>query len=83
MEVGPQNELFNKKAVMVAPEDADRARSIIADFLERKLPEEDEATSHFSLSQKLRMIFEAVFFMWFMPGKKKCKRADKTEGCLK
>ncbi len=73
MEVGPQIELFNRKAIMVAPEESGRAKNIISEFLGSELPEEDEVTSHYSLGQKLRMIFEAVFFMWFVPGKKKRK----------
>jgi hypothetical protein len=76
MEVGPQIELFNKKVMMVAADDVDRAKGIITDFLGNQIPEEDEGTSHYSLGQKLRMIFEAVFFMWFMPGKKRRKGAD-------
>lgn len=76
MEVGPQIELFNKKAVMVVSYDVDRAKNIIEDFLGRKLPEKVEVTSYYSLSQKLRMIFEAVFFWWFIPGKKRPKRTD-------
>jgi hypothetical protein len=76
MEVGPQIELFNKKAIMVALEDVDRAKQIIADFLERELPEEADDASHYSLRQKLRMIFEALFFWWFMPGKKRRKSTD-------
>lgn len=76
MEVGPQIELFNKKAIMVAPEEVDLAKHIIADFLGRELPEEVENTAHYSLGQKLRMIFEALFFWWFMPGKKRRKTTD-------
>ena len=71
MEVGPQIELFNKKALMVASVDVDRAKGIITDFLGNQIPEAYEDTSHYSLGQKLRMIFEAVFFWWYIPGKKR------------
>jgi len=76
MEVGPQIELFNKKAIMVAPEEVDRAKHVIAEFLGRELPEEVEVTSHYSTGQKLRMILESLFFWWFIPGKKRCKGKD-------
>lgn len=72
MRVGPQIDLLNKKTIMVAPEDADRAREIIANLLESPVPEEEEQTEY-SFDQKLRMIFEAVFFGWFIPGKKRRK----------
>jgi len=68
MEVGPQIELFNMKAVMVASEDADQARHVIAEFLGRALPEEAEVAPEYTLGQKIRMIFEAVLFGWFVPG---------------
>ncbi len=76
MEVGPQIELFNKKTVMVAPEDADRAKQIIEEFLRRELPVVVEVTSHFSLGQKIRMIFETLIFGWFIPGKKRRRGMD-------
>ncbi len=76
MEVGPQIELFNKKAIMVAPEEAERAKKIISEFLGSELSVEDEVASHYSLGQKLRMIFEAIFFWWFIPGKKRSKGRD-------
>ena len=73
MRVGPQIDLFNKKTIMVAPEDADRAKEMISDLLERCLPEEEEP-AQYSIGQKLRMIFEALFFGWFIPGRKRHKR---------
>jgi len=48
MEVGPQIELFNKKAIMVAPEDAERAKQIIAEFIGSETPE-DDGYNHISL----------------------------------
>lgn len=74
MKVGPQIELLNKKAIMVAPEDADRAKQIIAEFLENENPEEDEITPHYSVGQKVRMFLEFLIFGWFIPGKKKRER---------
>jgi len=73
MEVGPQIELFNKKTVMVASADADRSKHIIEEFLEREPPEEAEVVWHYTLGQKMRMVFEALLFCWFVPGKKRRK----------
>jgi len=72
MRVGPQIDLFNKKTIMVAPDDADRAREIISNLLERKVSEEEEQ-AHYSIAQKMRMVIEAVLFGWFIPGKKRRK----------
>jgi Putative prokaryotic signal transducing protein len=74
MRVGPQIDLLNKKTIMVTPEDADRAREIITNLLERQVPEEDEQTEY-SAGQKLRMIFQALFFGWFIPEKKRRKES--------
>ena len=77
LEVGPQIELFNRKAIMVAQEDADRAKHIITEFLGCELPEEDGVASDYSLGQKLRMILESLIFCWFIPGRKKRKKIEK------
>jgi len=77
MQVGPQIELFNKKTIMVDSGDVDQAKYIIAEFLGREIPEEDEITSHYSFGQKLRLILESLIFCWFIPGKKKRKKADR------
>jgi len=70
MRVGPQIDLLNKKAIMVASEDAERVKSIIDDVLGREIPEE-AAEEIYTTSQKLRMILETVIFGWFIPGKKR------------
>jgi hypothetical protein len=70
MRVGPQIELLNKKTILVATEDAERAKGIISDLLGRKIPEE-AAEEKYSASQKLRMILETLIFGWFIPGKKR------------
>lgn len=78
MQVGPQIDLLNKKTIMVAPEDVGRAKEIIANFLKRQLPEEDEEKEQYSIEQKLRMILEAIFFWWFVPGRKRRKKQSDT-----
>jgi hypothetical protein len=71
MRVGPQIGLVNKKTIMVAPEDHDRAKDIISNFLQYS--KEEEGESQYSFSQKLRMVVEALLFTWFMPGRKRRK----------
>jgi hypothetical protein len=74
MEVGPRIDLINKKTVMVAPEDADRARHIITEFLESSIPEETGVVHQYTFGQKCRMILEAVLLCWFIPGRKRRKQ---------
>jgi hypothetical protein len=75
LEIDPQIDLFNKKTIMVAPEDAARAKEIICDLLAHHLPEEQEKLQY-SLGQKLRMVFETFLFSWFIPGRKRRKKSD-------
>jgi hypothetical protein len=70
MRVGPQIDLLNKKTIMVAPEDVERAKTIISNFLSREMPEE-KTDEKYTVSQKLRMILEAVLFGWFIPGRRR------------
>jgi len=72
MQVGPQIDLFNKKTIMVSPADANRARKIITDLLERQVADE-ENYAELSVGQKLRMVFETLFFFWFIPEKRRRK----------
>jgi hypothetical protein len=78
MRVGPQIDLLNKKTILVAPEDADRAKEILSNLLERQLPEEEEQEGY-SIGQKIRMILETLIFWWFIPGRKRRKQATKNE----
>jgi len=72
MRVGPPIDLVNKKTIMVTPEDHDRAKEVISNFLESRIDDEgDEA--RFTTGQKLRMIIEALLFTWFIPGQKRRK----------
>jgi hypothetical protein len=70
MRVGPQIDLLNKKTIMVAPEDTERAKTIISDLLSREMPEE-KTDEKYTASQKLRMILETVLFGWFIPGRRR------------
>ena len=72
MRVGPQIDLLNKKTIMVASEDVGRAKEIISNLLDRRLPEEE--LEQYSTGQKLRMILETIIFWWFIPGRKRSKK---------
>ena len=68
LEIGPQIDNFNKRTILVSEEDEERARELLQDFFETT--EEGTATvpSH-SISDKLRMVLEVLFFTWFVPGR--------------
>ena len=70
MRVGPQIDLVNKKTILVAPEDHDRAKVVISNFLESSTDDE-EVEMRYTAGQKLRMILEALLFTWFIPGRKR------------
>ena len=70
MRVGPQIDLLNKKTIMVSAEDAERAKTVISDLLNRELPEET-IEEKYTASQKLRMILETIVFGWFIPGRRR------------
>lgn len=72
MRLGPQIDLVNKKTIMVAPEDVERAKDIISTLVELDLPEEGEP-EHYTMGQKFRMAIEALLFCWFVPGRKRKK----------
>jgi hypothetical protein len=78
MRVGPQIDLLNKKTIMVPPEDAERAKTIITDLLNRALPEET-IEEKYTTSQKLRMILETIVFGWFIPGRRRRRVSPEKE----
>jgi hypothetical protein len=80
LEVGPQIDIFNKKTIMVNEEYAERARELLHDFLET-IKENTTTMEPYSVSDKIRMALEALFFTWFVPGrpwKKKSNEKDKS-----
>lgn len=78
MRVGPQIDLLNKKTIMVSPEDAEQAKTIISDLLNRQLPEE-AIEEKYTASQKFRMILETIVFGWFIPGRKRLRVPPENE----
>ncbi len=75
LEVGPQVDIFNKKTIMVGEEYEERARELLQDFL-ASIEEETESTASYSIFDKIRMAFEALFFGWFVPGRHRRKAKD-------
>ena len=67
MLVGPLISLYNSKAIMVPDQFAGRAREIVAE-LRRPEVTTVEATPGFL--DRVRMVFEAVVFSWFVPGRR-------------
>lgn len=77
MEVGVQIPFFNAKTIMVSEEDAERARELIADYVQETEGEEPPAPLEAaSVSAKIRMVLEFLFFGWIMPGR---RRKDRDE----
>ncbi len=74
LRTGPPIYLFNAKTIMVAEPHFEQAKEILTDYLNNT--QADETESDHSLSDKLRMIVEALLFGWFIPGKKWRKRSD-------
>jgi len=64
--------LYNEKTVMVSESDLPEARRVIADIMDQ--PDVfGTPIDGYSLRDKLRMIFEVLFFGWLMPGSRRRK----------
>ena len=78
MLVGPLISLYNSKAIMVPESLADRAREIVAEL---RRPEIVASESTPGFLYRVRMVFEAVVFSWFVPGRR-WKRSKRSGGNL-
>ncbi|MGM0418636.1 MAG: hypothetical protein ACQEQS_07935 [Thermodesulfobacteriota bacterium] len=66
--------------VMVPEEQYTKANELLKDYLKNTQEEETEIfQSQYSLTDKIRMLIEAVIFGWFIPGKKRKKHSKKKE----
>jgi len=74
MKVGPQIELFNRKAVMVDERDEAKALELLETFLTPVEGDEEETEQEYTLWQKIRMVLEAVLFFWYVPGGRRRKK---------
>jgi len=73
MEIGPRIELFNAKTIMVDEAYRDRARDLIADFLQKTQVEHAEGGSSYSGLNWFRTILEFALFGWIVPGRRRRK----------
>ena len=74
MKTGPKIPLFNEKTIMVSEDHFDQAKEIISDYLASVRL--DTSKSEFTLTDKIRMIIEALLFSWFIPGRKRQRKSD-------
>jgi len=76
MEVGPRIGLFNAKMIEVQDDHYERAKELLADYLGKTKKKTEKAEETYSVFDKIRMVFEVLFFGWIMPGRKKTKSRD-------
>lgn len=68
--VGPRIDHYNRKTIFVHPQDAEEAGELVAEFLSKTAPPEAGETEPLRGRDVLRMVFEVLFFGWFMPGRR-------------
>jgi hypothetical protein len=79
LEIGLQIDMLNMKTIMVEEAYEERARELLQDFLAST--KEDTATiASYSIFDKIRMAFEALFFGWFIPGRHWKKTKNEKDG---
>lgn len=76
MQVGPRIELFNAKTILVEPEDHDRAKELISDFLNSAEEVDAEDQPRYTLFDKIRMVLEVILFAWIMPGRRRRRKIE-------
>ncbi len=79
LQIGPQIDLFNARMIMVDEAYYERAKDLIADFLDNMEADVEPEQTDYSFWAKVRMIAEAVVFGWFIPGKKKQQKRTESE----
>ena len=71
MKIGLQVDLFNAKMIMVPENEYDKAKELITVYLVNIKEEELEVSKEqYLLTDKLRMVIEALLFTWSVPEKK-------------
>ena len=73
LEVGPHIGLFNAKMIGVQDDQYEKAKELLADYLEKTSELVEEPLKKYSLFDKIRMVIEFLLFNWVMPGKIKHK----------
>ena len=84
LRIGPSIKLYNTRTIMVNVEDFSRASELVADYLKSTNKEDMESAkgtfqSEYSLLDKIRVIFETIFFGWTVPGKSKKHRPSEKD----
>jgi len=73
LEVGPHIGLFNAKMIEVQDDQYEKAKELLADYLEKTYVHNEEPLKKYSMFDKIRMVIEFLLFNWVMPGKIKHK----------
>lgn len=68
LRIGPPIPWFNRKTLMVAPENLEEARTILSSYLEYANSTDELPRQRYSARDKLRMCLEFLIFYWFIPG---------------
>jgi hypothetical protein len=76
LEVGPRIGLFNAKMIQVPEEQLERAKELLADFLDKTREHAEWPQKKYSLLDKVRMFVEFLLFSWIMPGRSRRKQDE-------
>ena len=76
LEVGPQIGLFNATMIQVQDDQFEKARELLADYLEKTRNQVEKPLQKYSIFDKIRMVIEFLLFGWLVPGKSKHKEHD-------
>ena len=79
LEIGLQIDMLNMKTIMVEEAYEERARELLQDFL-ASTKEDTTTIPSYSIFDKIRMAFEALFFGWFIPGRHWKKTKGEKDG---
>jgi len=79
LEIGPLIDIYNKKTIMIEEAHEERARELLQDYL-TATKEDRVPTPPYSIFDKIRVVFEVLFFFWFVPGRfRKRKKNEEKE----
>ncbi len=62
--------------IEVQDDQYERAKELLADYLDKTEKKTEEPENKYSLFDKIRMVFEVLAFGWIMPGRIKTKGHD-------
>lgn len=69
--LGPRIDHYNRKTVYVHPAEADDARALLGEFLDKTALDDPAPAEDLRLTDVLRMVLEVLVFGWFMPGRRR------------